>query len=482
METRPKLETIMFYLIIASLAVFLVVAEGVGINLFTVWNLLPLAIAVVVYLLARKRGKSLFGAYGFLLGSMLVSGLTHLAWMTDWNGTMSGSSTSALIFLFIPIYSVIAGLIGWLAGIGIGYRRTRPYVLSALMLCIGFIGYQMATQIRLEPKIARISQMKDAELAALLESDPDRENRYVLGAVASNPNASAATLMKIVSIDDSSLHEEYSCRGIVDLCGANKNSRAVMVQLAYHPNLDAEALPVLSKSPNATVLVGVARRHVASAEVLESIYQRRDASKQGIETALAANENTPSSIIKKLTYDPKAYGRTLKAIVGNSTVTGDVRQHALDRLNNCNYEIVDYPFTKCTPNAAAAKSNDKVVSKKRTRSGPTCYSHYRSKQFQKAFDSCLEEADQGKAYAQYNLAHLYRLGNGTDQDQSKAVEYYQLAADQDYGEAQFSLGIMYFQGAGIAKDMKKARYWWERSEKNGIASARVKKALDRIPR
>lgn len=284
----------MFYLILVALTVFLVVAEGVGINPLTFWNLLPLAIAFIIYLFSKRRGKSLFGAYGFLLGSMLLSGFIHLAWMTDWNGTMSGLSTSALIFLFLPIDSVVAGL-------------------------------------------------------------------------------------------------------------------------------------------------------------------------------------------KKITYDPKTYGRTLKAIVGNPTMIADVRQHALNRLNSCNYRIVDYPFTKCVTNSFDFQGN-KVTQKKKRRSGSLCYSHYMQKKWEEAFDSRLEEANRGKAYAQYNLAHLYRLGNGTNKNQTKAVEYYKLATDQDYGEAQFSLGIMYFQGAGIAKDMEKARYWWERSETSGIASGRVKKALNRIPR
>ncbi len=123
--------------------------------------------------------------------------------------------------------------------------------------------------------------------------------------------------------------------------------------------------------------------------------------------------------------------------------------------------------------------SDKVIVRKSETSD--CYGYYKKKQFQQAFESCLEEANQGKAHAQYNLAQLYRTGQAGIQDKRKAVEYYKLAAEQDYAEAQFSLGIMHFQGSGTDIDMEKARYWWTRSETNGIASHRVKDALQRIP-
>lgn len=111
-----------------------------------------------------------------------------------------------------------------------------------------------------------------------------------------------------------------------------------------------------------------------------------------------------------------------------------------------------------------------------------CYCYQKKKQYKKALDSCMDEASRGYAGAQYDVAQLYRTGKAGIQDKTKAVEYYKLAAEQDFGEAQFSLGIMYFQGSGTAVDMEKARYWWEKSENNGIASTRVNKALNRIPK
>jgi hypothetical protein len=33
----------------------------------------------------------------------------HAAWLFDWGGTATGSSTSGLIFLFLPLYALVMG-------------------------------------------------------------------------------------------------------------------------------------------------------------------------------------------------------------------------------------------------------------------------------------------------------------------------------------------------------------------------------------
>ena len=105
---------IWFYLIILFLACFIVVAEDVPISGFTIWNMTPLIISLVIYLIGIKQGgiKNIYGAYGFLIGSMLLSGYIHLAWLFGWGNIHSGS-TAGLIFIFIPIYSLITGAIGY---------------------------------------------------------------------------------------------------------------------------------------------------------------------------------------------------------------------------------------------------------------------------------------------------------------------------------------------------------------------------------
>src|SRR5580692_11794527 len=49
-------------------------------------------------------------------------------------------------------------------------------------------------------------------------------------------------------------------------------------------------------------------------------------------------------------------------------------------------------------------------------------------------------ADQGNAFAQFNLGNMYRNGQGVRQDYAAAVSWYRKAADQGYIPAQFNLG------------------------------------------
>jgi hypothetical protein len=102
-----------FFIVLIVLAIFIYISEGVPFNGFTVWNMLPLFISLVLY---TSRKKSYYGAYGFLIGSMLLSGFFHLAWLFDWWGSATGSSTGGFIFIFIPIYALIPGGLGLVFG------------------------------------------------------------------------------------------------------------------------------------------------------------------------------------------------------------------------------------------------------------------------------------------------------------------------------------------------------------------------------
>jgi TPR repeat protein len=68
-------------------------------------------------------------------------------------------------------------------------------------------------------------------------------------------------------------------------------------------------------------------------------------------------------------------------------------------------------------------------------------------------------ADQGLAYAQYNLGRMYANGEGVAKNDAMAFKYYQLAADQGLAYAQYSLGLMYYYGYGMAADYVIAYKW-----------------------
>lgn len=118
-------------------AVFLLVAiliyylEGILVNPYALWNASPLLISY--YLISKGlqvNSKPViigFAAYTILSLCMLLFG--HLAWYFDWQETKTGSSTSGLIFIFLPVYAVILGstgfLFGWLAGKAIYREKTK---------------------------------------------------------------------------------------------------------------------------------------------------------------------------------------------------------------------------------------------------------------------------------------------------------------------------------------------------------------------
>ena len=51
-------------------------------------------------------------------------------------------------------------------------------------------------------------------------------------------------------------------------------------------------------------------------------------------------------------------------------------------------------------------------------------------------------AEQGDAYAQFDLGVMYDTGRGVPQDAAEAVRWYRLAAAQGDAYAQYDLGVM----------------------------------------
>ena len=95
------------FAIVAACGMFVLYAEGL--YWFSLWNLTPLAF--VAYVLRYKRPSA--AGLVFAGFTTLAIVLTHAAWVFDWGGTQTGSSTAGLIFLFSPIYSLILGIGGW---------------------------------------------------------------------------------------------------------------------------------------------------------------------------------------------------------------------------------------------------------------------------------------------------------------------------------------------------------------------------------
>lgn len=107
---------IIFILCILIIAV----AEGF-INPFILWNIIPLIIGYIfirraVKKIPNKKGD-IWPAACFCLISSGYIVFYHIAWLFNWGSIATGSSTSGLIFIFIPIYASAGGIIGFLAGL-----------------------------------------------------------------------------------------------------------------------------------------------------------------------------------------------------------------------------------------------------------------------------------------------------------------------------------------------------------------------------
>ena len=86
-------------------------------------------------------------------------------------------------------------------------------------------------------------------------------------------------------------------------------------------------------------------------------------------------------------------------------------------------------------------------------------------------------AEQGDAFAQYNLGVLYRKGRGVPQDDVQARQWYAKAAAQGQAKAQFNLGTLYFNGEGVQKDYQQALRWFRLAADQGEALAQTKIAI-----
>ena len=101
--------------------------SGIAINPLILWTSLPLYIgyALITHAIKLPSFKRLYASYGFIIVSITLSILYHLTWFFDWQGTKTSSSTSALIFIIFPVYTVILGFVGYALGLILGLWRDK---------------------------------------------------------------------------------------------------------------------------------------------------------------------------------------------------------------------------------------------------------------------------------------------------------------------------------------------------------------------
>ena len=99
------------------------------------------------------------------------------------------------------------------------------------------------------------------------------------------------------------------------------------------------------------------------------------------------------------------------------------------------------------------------------------YEAYNDGDYATALNEWKPIAEQGYAFAQYNLGIMYEYGNGVAKDYAEAVKWYRLSAEQGYAISQYSLGLMHSNGYGVLKDKAEAVKWWRLSAEQGYVYA-----------
>jgi len=82
-----------------------------------------------------------------------------------------------------------------------------------------------------------------------------------------------------------------------------------------------------------------------------------------------------------------------------------------------------------------------------------------------------KSADQGLPAAQYRLARMYDIGDGVEQNFDYAAVWYQKAAEQGDPLAQTNLGVLYANGEGLKQDLVLAYVWLNLAASQGLALA-----------
>jgi len=96
----------------------------------------------------------------------------------------------------------------------------------------------------------------------------------------------------------------------------------------------------------------------------------------------------------------------------------------------------------------------------------------KSRDAKKAIKWLTEAAENGRIWAQYELANIYRQGRGVKTDYTKAARWYFTAAMQGHADSQYYLGMLYNDGLGVKRSKAKAGKWFHRAADRGSIKAK----------
>jgi hypothetical protein len=111
--------------VILIAAVFAFIFRVEGSDAFALRNGAPLLILLLLVFITLRMGAGTWtgsgwrwplATLGFAIPSVGLSLYLHYGFLTDRNGMVSGALYPEMLFEFLPIYTVVAGLIGFAIG------------------------------------------------------------------------------------------------------------------------------------------------------------------------------------------------------------------------------------------------------------------------------------------------------------------------------------------------------------------------------
>jgi TPR repeat protein len=72
------------------------------------------------------------------------------------------------------------------------------------------------------------------------------------------------------------------------------------------------------------------------------------------------------------------------------------------------------------------------------------------------------------------LGDCYLKGEGVEQNEEKALHWYEEAANNQNVKAMYKAGECYYNGIGTKPDHEKAYQWWSLASKHGLQEAKEK--------
>jgi len=280
----------------------------------------------------------------------------------------SSSSTAALGYLFIPFWALIYSTPAFLAGALLDKIKLNTLNSSHKALFLNLLGgalislivggyvYFLLQGFSLSKKVLEIQNMDSADLAQTLQNSNLKNNKFILGAIASNPQTPAETLDQIAQIQNNDLHSPLGSL-FFDVLGGNRKGLAVMRLVARHNNVTTETLEILAKSQDDYVLSDV----VANKKISESNL-RRILNKGGylIEWGASSNPSTPSELLAILAKSSNEYTRANVARNPN-TRSSDLTLLSEDANWNVRGQVALNPSSSLETVAKLSKDLDERV-------------------------------------------------------------------------------------------------------------------------